>query len=66
MLINILVDNKRVKQFFLKMTVENLGNHDSNSETTTAANKQRFHEQKDTLCTCFFTLVYLFGQWSSI
>ena len=35
------------------MTVENLGNHDSNSETTTAANKQRFHEQKDTLCTCF-------------
>ena len=48
------------------MTVENLGNHDSNSETTTAANKQRFHEQKDTLCTCFFTLVYLFSQWSSI
>ena len=36
------------------MTIENLGNHDNNSETTTAANKQRFHEQKDTIYTCFF------------
>ena len=47
------------------MIVENLGNHDNNSETTTAADKQRFHEQKDTIYTCFFTLVYLFSQWSS-